>query len=148
MQMRVSQPERASELEDVLGYHLRRASMLSLASFARALGGEIKPIPFTVLCVIDEQPGISAAESGRALNLQRANLAPMLAELEAGALIERRADRGDHRVHRLHVSPAGAEALAGWRARVLADQNKTFRALTEAERAQLRALLMKIWKRD
>lgn len=148
MQPLVAQQNKAPELEDVLGYHLRRASNLSLASFARALGDEIKPIPFTVLCVIEEQPGVTAAEIGRQLSLQRANLAPMLAELEGRGLIERRADRGDHRVHRLHASPEGAAALADWRARVLAEEDKTLHALSPAERATLRALLVKVWKRD
>lgn len=144
----VSQPGQAPGLDEILGYHLRRASVLSLASFARALGDEIKPIPFTVLRVIEDQPGISAAEIGRQLSLQRANLAPLLAELETRGLIARRPDRADHRVHRLHTSPRGALALADWHARVLAEEDETLRALAPDERATLRALLVKIWKQD
>lgn len=135
-------------LDDVLGYHLRRASVCALASFDRALDDEIKPVPFTVLCVIDEAPGITAAEIGRQLALQRANLTPMLADLDARGLIDRRADRTDHRIQRLHLSAAGGDALATWRSRVLAEEARTFAALTADERDALRHLLVKVWTRD
>lgn len=137
-----------SRLRDVLGYSLRRASNHGLASFAKALNDEIKPVPFTVLCVIDEEPGITAADIGRQLSLQRANLAPMLAEFDARGLIDRRPDREDHRVHRLHLSPEGAVALADWRARVIAQEDRTFAALTAEERETLRGLLARIWQQD
>lgn len=137
-----------SMFSGLLGYHLRRAWVRSFADFARALGDEIKPVPFTVLCLIGEAPGITAAEIGRQLQLQRANLAPMLADLDGRGLIERRPDREDHRVHRLHMSPHGSIALAGWQARVMAQEERTFAALTEDERDTLRSLLARIWKQD
>lgn len=135
-----------SFLEDLLGYHLRRASIRDLAGFSKALGDEMKMVPFTVLCLIGEAPGITAAEIGRRIGLQRANLAPMLAEFDSRALIERRPDRQDHRVQRLHLSPAGAEALAGWQARIIAQEEVTFGALGPGERQTLRRLLAKVWK--
>src|SRR5690349_24468532 len=98
-----------STLEDYLGYHLRRASIRDLNGLSAALGDEVKPVPFTVLCLIEESPGVTAAEIGRALRLQRANLAPMLAEFDGRGLVERRPDREDNRIQRLHLSPAGAE---------------------------------------
>ena len=137
-----------TSIENVLGYHLRRASIRDLADFARELGDEIKPVPFTVLCLIEETPGITAAEIGRQAQIQRANLAPMLAGFETRGLIERRPDREDQRVQRLHLSPTGREAMAGWWARVLAQEDRTFGALTARERETLKRLLAKIWKED
>ena len=135
------------EMETVIGYHLRRATVRALADFSKAMGDEIKPVPFTVLNFIDGAPGITAAQIGRRSGLQRANLAPMLAELEGQGLIERRPDREDHRVHRLHVSADGAAALEGWRARVAAAEELTFAGLTQSERRTLRELLAKVWDR-
>lgn len=135
-------------LEDLLGYHLRRASIRDLAGFASALGDDIKSIPFAVLCMIDEAPGITAADICRAAGLQRANIAPMLAEFDARGLIERRPDREDHRIQRLHLSPAGAGSLAEWRARAAAQEARTFAALTAAERQTLLRLLARVWKQD
>lgn len=133
-------------LDDLVGYHLRRASILDLAGFAEALGDEIKPVSFTVLCLIEETPGITAAEIGRQARLQRANLAPMLAEFDGRGLIERRADAEDQRIQRLHLSSLGARAVADWRERALAQEDRTFGALTSNERETLRALLSRIWK--
>ncbi|PZQ48174.1 MAG: MarR family transcriptional regulator [Rhodovulum sulfidophilum] len=137
-----------ARLGDLIGYHLRRASIHDLACFASALGDAIKPVPFTVLCLIDETPGITAAEIGREARLQRANLAPMLADFDARGLIERRPDREDHRIQRLHLSPEGAAAVAGWRARVVAQEERTFGALDPEERALLVRLLARVWRED
>jgi DNA-binding MarR family transcriptional regulator len=139
---------RDNSIEHLLGYHLRRASIRDLTDFAGALGDEIKPVPFTVLCLIDETPGITAAEIGRRTQLQRANLAPMLADFETRGLIARRPDREDHRIHRLHLTPAGEADMAAWWVRVIAQEDRTFRALTARERETLRRLLAKIWKED
>lgn len=136
----------APALDDLLGYHLRRASLMDLAGFAAALGDEIKPVPFTVLCLIDEAPGVTAAEIARQARLQRANLAPMLADFDANGWIERRADAEDQRIQRLHLRPAGKSAVAGWRERVAAQEERTFAALTPKEREVLRQLLARLWK--
>lgn len=138
----------AERLEDLIGYHLRRASIRDLAGFAKALGEEMKPVPFTVLCLIQEIPGITAAEIGRAARLQRANLAPMLADFDARGLIDRRPDREDHRIQRLHLSPSGEAAMANWRARVRRQEDETFGQLDPAERTVLRRLLAKVWRDD
>ncbi|WP_449080012.1 MarR family winged helix-turn-helix transcriptional regulator [Rhizobium sp. 22-785-1] len=137
---------RAPVMDDLLGYHLRRASILDLAGFAEALGDEIKPIPFTVLCLIDETPGTTAAEIGRQARLQRANLAPILAHFDTQGWIERLADDEDQRIQHLHLSETGAEVVAEWRARVMAQEERTFSALTPREREVLRQLLSRIWK--
>jgi DNA-binding MarR family transcriptional regulator len=148
MRLEATKAADGSMFRGLLGYHLRRAWVRSFADFAKALGEEIKPVPFTVLCLIDESPGITAAEIGRQLQLQRANLAPMLADLDARGLVERRPDREDHRVHRLHLSTQGCIALGEWQARVMAQEELTFGALTEGERETLRRLLGRIWKQD
>ena len=140
---------RGSVLDDYVGYHLRRASILDLNAFARALADEnIKQVPFAVLCMIDEDPGITAAEIARLTGLQRANLAPMLAELEGRGLVDRLPDREDHRVQRLHLTAEGAASLARWRERVLEHEGRLLRNLTEDEQATLRRLLAKVWKPD
>lgn len=134
-----------SFFQGLVGYHLRRAWVRNIAHFTQILGDDIKPVPFTVLCTIDETPGITAAEIGRRLRLQRANLAPMLADLEGRGLIERRPDREDHRVQRLHISAAGSTALAGWKERVLVQEERSFGALSAEERDALICLLAKVW---
>ncbi len=134
-----------SFFQGLVGYHLRRAWVRSLSHFGEALGDEIKPVPFSVLCTIEETPGITAADIGRQLQLQRANLAPMLGDLEKRGLIERRADREDHRIQRLHLSAEGAAKLAAWQEGVLAQEERTFGALSAEERDTLVELLARVW---
>lgn len=138
----------ATKLDDYVGYHLRRASLLDLSDLARTFGEGMKPVPFTVLCLIDESPGITAAEIGRALRLQRANLAPMLGEFDDRGLIERLGAPEDSRIQRLHLSAAGANALAGWRAQVEEHEARIFAPLSPYEREALRQLLARIWRRE
>ncbi len=134
-----------SFFQGLVGYHLRRAWVRSLSHFGEALGDEIKPVPFTVLCTIHETPGITAADIGRLLQMQRATLAPMLGELEKRGLIERRPDREDHRIQRLHLSEEGTAQITRWQARVLAQEERTFAALSAEERDALIELLAKVW---
>lgn len=140
--------DRASilSLRDLLGYHLRRASLRDVAGLAAVLGNDIKLVPFTVVCMVHEFPGITAAEIGRRLSLQRANLAPLLADLDSRGLIERQPDYRDHRIQRLFLTEQGTRALAEWRDRVLAHEEENFRALTLDERETLRRLLSKVWQ--
>lgn len=137
-----------TKMDDYVGYHLRRASILDLNDLAKTFGEEMKPVPFTVLCLIDETPGVTAAEIGRALRLQRANLAPMLAEFDDRGLIERRAAPEDSRIQRLHLSDEGARALANWRTLVEEHEARLLAPLTTGERETLRRLLSRIWRRD
>lgn len=137
----------AGRLEDLLGYHLRRASMLDMNDFVTHFADvPLRPVPFSVLCVIGEQPGVTAAEICRQLQLQRANIVALLAEIEAGGLIERRADDGDQRIQRLALTATGRDSLAVWRRRVRQREERLFHRLTPAERAALRRLLAKVWQ--
>src|ERR1700759_1225715 len=102
-------------LEDLLGYPLRRASTLDMNDFiAHFTDVSLRPVPFSVLCTIDEEPGTTAADICRKLSLQQANIVHVLAEIEADGLIERRADADDQRIQRLFLTRIGRDSLAGW----------------------------------
>jgi MarR family transcriptional regulator, organic hydroperoxide resistance regulator len=55
-------------------------------------------------------PGLTQHELAGKLLVGRSNLSMLLPELERRGLVERRADAGDRRVRRLHLTPEG-EAL-------------------------------------
>jgi DNA-binding MarR family transcriptional regulator len=139
--------ERLEErLEDLVGYHLRRVSLIDMNGFIDHFADEnLRPVPFSILCLIDERPGLSAADIGRMLNLQRANLVHLLADLDEDNLIERRSEEGDKRKQSLFLTAHGAGKLADWRRRVRDHENHLLRRLTAAERASLLRILAKIW---
>jgi DNA-binding MarR family transcriptional regulator len=134
-------------LESLIGYHLRRASLVDMTGVMAALAGaNIRPVPLSVFAMIVEKPGIMAADICRQLAIQRANIVPILADLESRGLFVREADPEDHRIQRLHATKAGRAVHADWLASIRAHEEHLLRRLTTAERAILRELLEKIWR--
>lgn len=134
------------QLEDLVGYHLRRASALNMQDITNALAtvGQ-RPSGFSVACIINEQPGITSAEICRMLGLQRANIVPLLDELSGPGYISRVDDERDKRVQRLYLTDAGYEALETWHDIVLRHEERVLAKLSPSERDSLRELLVKIW---
>ena len=136
-------------LENLIGYHLRRSSLVDITGVMAALAdANIRPVPLSVLAMIVEKPGITAAEICRQLAIQRANIVPILADLESRGLFVREADPEDQRIQRLHATKVGRADYADWLASIQAHEERLLRRLTAAERAILRELLEKIWLED
>ncbi len=149
----ISKPAQArrveGSLESLIGYHLRRASLVDITGVMAAIAeANIRPVPFSVLAIIVENPGVTAAEICRQLAIQRANIVPILADLESRGLFAREADPEDQRIQRLHPTKAGRANYADWLAGIQAHEEHLLRRLTAAERAILRELLEKVWRED
>ncbi|KPL68225.1 MarR family transcriptional regulator [Erythrobacter sp. SG61-1L] len=72
------------------GYSLRRASSAMTAELTQRLGEQdLRIVDATVLMWIDENPQVTASALGRALDIQRANMVPLLKKLEDSGLVER-----------------------------------------------------------
>jgi len=108
-----TEPLKLAELNDHVGYFLRRLQVALFKDFMRTLAPvDVRPAQYSVLILIAANPGRSQAAIGRALGIERARLARMLHELERRKWIERRAAAGDGRSHALFLTAAGAKALA------------------------------------
>ncbi|UCI22039.1 MarR family transcriptional regulator [Mesorhizobium sp. B2-1-8] len=133
-------------LDAQIGYNLRRASTLALSDFAVELAdAALRPVTYGMLALIDEQPGIRAAELCRQLGMKSANMAPLLAELEGRGLVERDDHSDDKRVQVLTLTPAARKAMPGWRRQVRRHEDRFLHRLTAKERATLLRLLRLIW---
>lgn len=82
-------------MNDVLrlrpGYALRRAANAMMSELARRLAAiDLRIAEASVLLLIDRREDVTASEIGRILDIQRANMVPLLGRLEAAGLIERR----------------------------------------------------------
>jgi DNA-binding MarR family transcriptional regulator len=79
----------ANPLAERVGYQLRRASSLMMADLAQRLGSlKLRPADASVLVMIQANPGITQSQIGRMLGIQRANMAPLAASLQArGAIV-------------------------------------------------------------
>ena len=95
-------------LDDLMGYNLRRAHGVQKQRFSTVFGPlGIRPVTLSALGIIYESPGITKAELGKKLNIKRANMVPVMAELEGRGLIARRASDSDRRVQIVALTPAG-----------------------------------------
>ena len=95
-------------LDDLMGYNLRRAHGVQKQRFSAVFGPlTIRPVTLSALGIIYESPGITQADLGKKLNIKRANMVPVMAELEGRALIARRTSDSDRRAHVIALTPAG-----------------------------------------
>jgi DNA-binding MarR family transcriptional regulator len=107
-----------------LGYFLRRAQVWVFQDFIRTLSSiDMRPAQYSVLIVIDANPGLSQAEVAELLGIERARLVRLLDRLEKRGLMQRLASRVDRRSHSLRLTATGRSALR--RANALAAIHET-----------------------
>lgn len=111
------------QLDHHLGYFLRRLQIWVFQDFIQSLGTmKVRPAQYSVLLVIEANPGRSQAAIGQTLGIERARLARLLHELERRKWISRRASGSDARSHCLHLTADGEKALV--RIKNLAEQHE------------------------
>lgn len=77
------------------GYALRRAATAAGNALNERLAAQgLRQSSVSVLLLLAAHPGITASALGRKLDIQRANMVPLLKRLEQADLIERRAIDG------------------------------------------------------
>jgi len=133
-------------LDAQVGYNLRRASALALNDFTIEMAdAALRPVTYAMLALIDERPGMRAAELCRLLGMKSANMAPLIAELEERGLIDRDDHAEDKRVRVLALTAAARAAMPAWRLKVRRHEDRFLQRLSKKERATLLRLLRLIW---
>jgi len=129
-------------LNQLLGYHLRRATLAVYGDLARALEGTgLRQNQFGLLAILDETPGIRQGEAGRILGIQRANMVSLVSELVAGGLIDRRSANDDRRALSLQLTDRGSQAYRDCLTRIQASEAALLSDFSPAQRQQLFAML-------
>ena len=132
-------------LSEHIGYVVRRAQLAIFKDFIQTLAPvDIRPAQYSVLIVIDSNPGLTQAELGRALAIKRANLVGMLNELERRNLARRVASPADRRSHALHLTANGRQMLARFHRLALEHEKRATRVLDPAEKRMLLGLLGRV----
>ena len=132
-------------LHSLIGYRLRRAWIRMRVDFATTMAPlELRPVLFAVLEVVGAAPGIIQMRVGTELGIQRANLVPLIAELEGRGLLLRRPSPHDRRAFALFLTPAGAALLDKAERMVRAHEDRVLASLSERDRRTLLELLEKI----
>lgn len=104
---------RTAPLRELIGYALRRAQAAVFADLNDSLADlELRPLHYTLLLMVAENPGASQSGVCEALGIQKANCVPTMGELERRGFIIRRKSAADARSYELHLTAKGRRILA------------------------------------
>jgi DNA-binding MarR family transcriptional regulator len=99
-------------LADNLGYRIRRAQLWVFREVSRRLAPfAMGPAQFSVLSIIDANPGINQLAIASALSIERAGLGRLVDRLEQQGLVVRTASSANRRYYVLGLTSAGAALL-------------------------------------
>jgi len=103
---------RTAPLQESIGYALRRAQGAVYADLNDALARiSLRPLQFTLLVMVAENPGASQSGVCDALGIQKANCVPTMSELERRGFIIRKKSATDARSYELHLTNKGKRIL-------------------------------------
>jgi len=134
------------ELSDLLGYVLKRAQLKVFEDFLRCVGSlQLTPAQFSVLILLEKNPGRNQTEIANTLGILRPNFVAMLDGLESRDLCTRMRSTSDRRSHILVLTDKGRAVLQ--RAKKLVASKHEARLnelLGPTNRAALLSMLSKI----
>jgi len=101
------------ELSELLGYSLKRAQLKVFEDFLRSVAPlQLTPAQFSVLLLLDKNPGRNQTEIANTLGILRPNFVAMLDGLESRDLCARMRSANDRRSHILALTDKGRAVLA------------------------------------
>jgi DNA-binding MarR family transcriptional regulator len=135
-----------ASLHGLIGYQLAQAAITTTVVFdelARTTA-DVRPVEFTLLCLISENPKVSSARLAKALAVTKPNITMWIDRLEARGLVARRPSKTDKRATELKVTSAGSKLAKSVRQGLLAGEASALRTLSSAEKAILVELLHRV----
>ncbi|KQW19088.1 MarR family transcriptional regulator [Afipia sp. Root123D2] len=139
-------PLQIGELSERLGYLLKRAQLKIFEDFIRCVEPlQLTPAQFSVLLLLDKNPGRNQTEIATTLGILRPNFVAMLDGLESRELCIRIRSTNDRRSHILQLTDKGRAVLARAKKLVaIKHEARLSELLGEDNREALLAMLDKI----
>ena len=136
----------ASGLKGVLGYQLAQAAVVCGKVFMREVGVPhgLRPVEYTVLQLVVENPGCSSVRMAKALAVTKPNITMWVERLVTRGLVKRSPSTSDKRSYELNATAAGAALAAQATASVQAGEAVAMVHLSTGERTILAELLNKL----
>ncbi len=133
-------------IRGLLGYQLAQATILTTSAFDRVVGKplEMRPVEFTILQLVLENPSASATQLARALAVTTPGITIWLDKLEERGLVQRVRSDIDKRKQDLRVTPKGQAQVATALERLHEADRELLAPLSEGERRMLLELLHKV----
>jgi DNA-binding MarR family transcriptional regulator len=127
-------------LENLLGYQLRRASIIIMDDLYDTLTEvDLSPAVASVLMVIEANPNVKLIQVGRCLGIKRANMTPIIANLEKRGLVARTAVDG--RSHALTLTEEGAEIVSEVHRLIKGHEQRCLGYLDDSAQRDMRSFL-------
>jgi DNA-binding MarR family transcriptional regulator len=144
-QAKQGQPEETGRKRTNIAFLLAQLGAYAAERFGeRAAALDFSRPQAGLLRLISREPGQSQQAVARRLGTPPSRLVALVDGLEQRGLIERRRNPGDRRNYALHLTVAGEQAMVGLSQASLEHEQAIAAPLTQAERAQLGALLAKL----
>ena len=131
----------SADLSHSLGYRIRRAQLWVFKDVSRRLAAfDISPAQFSVLSVIEANPGVNQLAIAQSLSIERAGLGRLVDHLERRGLVQRSASAINRRYYVLYLTGAGTALLGRLRPAIVESENTLAakigpRAFKELQRA-------------
>jgi DNA-binding MarR family transcriptional regulator len=135
-----------ARLHRILGYQLAQAAIVTYAVFGRVVGTplDLRPVEYTILALVSENPGVSPVQLSKALAVTKANITTWIDKLEQRGLAKREQNTSDRRGQHLRATERGT-VLAKKATRLLVEgERQAFSTLTAVEQMMLTELLHKL----
>ncbi len=131
-------------LTSLPGYLLRRASTASLAELNQKLAVlKLRHSDASLLLLIGANPGITQSEAGRTLDIQRANMVPFIARLEAQGLVRRQ--QVDGRSQGLSLTSVGEDVMLRARGLIEEYEQQLLKKVPADMRPFVVPILLSLW---
>lgn len=138
-----------SDLEDLIGYNLKRAYIIVQKDFREALGEDgLSARVFSALSLAVKYPRITQSELARMMGIERSGLVAIVDELEERNYLHRAPVPGDRRVQALILTDDGRRAYDAAIEVVRAHEERLFQNIPQEEIAALLATLRKIRREE
>ena len=127
------------------GYSLRRAASATGAELSGRLADlGLRQVDASVLLLIGANPKVTASALGRQLDIQRANMVPLLKRLEDNGLLDRIPIDG--KSQGLQLTAAGEAALARAQSVIARFEKELLEKIPPAHRDHLLPALEALWR--
>ncbi|HEY1384635.1 MAG TPA: MarR family transcriptional regulator [Dongiaceae bacterium] len=125
-----------------VGYFVRRFQVWIFQDFVRTLAPfDIRPAQYSVLVVIDANPGLSQADLANTLGIARSRLVRLIDGLEGRGLTRRLPSPNDRRSHALFLTYDGQRKLKRIKTLAAAHEARVEASLGAASRSQMLSAL-------
>jgi DNA-binding MarR family transcriptional regulator len=133
-------------MHGITGYQIAQAAIVTDQVFAQRVGagGDLRPVEFTLLALVQANRGVTARQLARALAVTPPNIAIWLDKLESRGLIARTRSEKDARMQHVSTTRKGAVLVNRSALQLIEGEAEALASLSPAERAMLVELLHKV----